>query len=367
MKNKKILFRADFNVPIKENKILETERIDILIPEIKNLLKNNFLTILSHLGKGEEKDNLKIVEIYLRKKLNKQENKNLQILENTRWQKGEKSDIKSPEYLETSKYFSKFGEIFINDAFSVCHRNDASIVGITKIFKKERKKIFMGELMKKEILNLNKFLKNLKNKNSQTLAILSGAKISSKLPLIEKFLKMKSKIFIGGAMANQIYKDVLNKNIGSSFYEKDFILNQKLKDLLLKNLKNKNILLNIDFLNQKQEVNILENIQKDENILDIGPATLYILKKEIEKSKNIILNGPVGKYEDGFSLGSINILKELNKMNNKNILIGGGDTLSMVKKIKILNKKNLYISTSGGAMLEYILKNGKLPGIDALK
>lgn len=365
---KKIILRLDLNVPIdrNQNKILETERIDAVIPEIKKLSKKNTLIILSHLGKGDKEDSLNIVEKYIRRKLSKEENSKISILENTRWQKGETEKENSKEFNITSKYFAEMGDEYIDDAFASMHRAHASITGIPKIFKKEKKKIALGDLAKLEIKNLNKTLTLANNKKNNTLMVLSGAKISTKLPLIEKFLKNQAKVFVGGGIANQIWKDVLEIKTGDSFIEKDFKMTTKLKSFIKKELKNGNLLLPIDVILQDNRVETLENIKEADIISDIGPASLAILKENINKSKNIIINGPLGIYEKDFNKGTIALLKEVKK-NKGNIVIGGGDTLVLTKKLKMKSEKNIFISTGGGAMLDFLAKDGKLPGIIAIK
>ena len=365
---KKILLRLDLNVPIdyQNNKILETERIDAVIPEIKKLSKKNKIIILSHLGKGEKNETLKPVENYLRKKLDKKENENIEILENVRWQKGETAKLNSKEFIETSKYFSDMGDEYIDDAFASMHRAHASIVGIPKIFKKQGKKIRLGDLAKKEINAINKTIKLSKNSKNNTLVIISGIKISTKLPLIKKLLKNGNKIFVGGGIANQIIKDVINKEIGISIIEENFKLSESEKRDLLKNIKNKKILLPVDAILADNNIKDINLLNKKDKISDIGPATFSILKKEIENSKNIIMNGPLGNYEQGFSFGTIATLKEIKK-NKNNILIGGGDTLIFTKKLKIKSENNIFVSTAGGAMLDFLSNEGKLPGIEALK
>ncbi|MBP9765714.1 MAG: phosphoglycerate kinase [Candidatus Pacebacteria bacterium] len=365
---KKTLLRLDLNVPIdrEKNKIVETERIDAVLEEIKRLSKKNNVTILSHLGKGSKEDSLEIVEKYIRRKLSKEENKNITILENTRWQKGETDKVNSKEFNLTSKYFADMGDEYIDDAFASMHRSHASIVGVPKLFKKAGKKISIGELAKLEIKNLNKSLTLSNNKKNKTLLILSGAKISTKLPLIEKFLKKEAKVFVGGGIANQIFKDILGINIGSSFIEKDFKLNLKLKSYLKKEIEKGNLLLPIDILLEDKKVETLQNIKEKNVISDIGPASLALLKNNIKDSKNIIMNGPLGIYEKGFVESTTSLLKDLSK-STINIVIGGGDTLVLTKKLKMKSGKNIFISTGGGAMLDFLVNDGKLPGILALK
>lgn len=365
---KKIILRLDLNVPIdrNQNKILETERIDAVLDEVKSLTKKNNLIILSHLGKGGKEDSLSIVEKYIRRKLSKEENSKITILENTRWQKGETDKSGGKEFNITSKYFADLGDEYIDDAFASMHRAHASIVGIPKIFKKAGKRIALGSLAKLEIKNLTKALTLANNKKNETVLILSGAKISTKLPLIEKFLKKDAKVIVGGGIANQILKDVLGLEIGASFIEKDFILKPKLKDYLKKEIKKGTLVLPIDAILQNKNVETIENIKEKDIISDIGPASLALIKNKIEKSKNIIINGPLGIYEKDFTEGTVALLKEIKK-NKANIVIGGGDTLVLTKKLKMKSENNIFISTGGGAMLDFLVNDGKLPGILALK
>lgn len=365
---KKIILRVDFNVPLKANKILDTTKIDTIIPEIKALLKRNSVVILSHLGNGKKTDSLLPISTYLRTKLSKEENTRLKIEENTRWIKGETAKPNSPEYNRTIKHFALLGEEYIDDAFPVMHRAQASIVGLPKLFKKEGKVVKLGDYSKKEIKHLTKSLNLAKNKKNKTLLILSGVKTETKLPLIKKFLAIGAKVFVGGGNANQIIKDILNFKIGKSYYDHNFHFSKRDIAYLKNKIKTKQLLLPVDVILKNNKVELINKLKKDDYIADIGPTTLAILDQEINRANNIIMNGPLGIYQDGFDKGTISILKRLAKNEkDKNILIGGGDTIALIKKIKLKEDKNIHISLAGGAMLEFLTKDGKLPGIIALK
>jgi phosphoglycerate kinase len=370
IKNKKmktIILRLDLNVPINEkSRILDTERIDRVIPEIKKLSEKNKIVILAHLGKGKIKDSLGPVEKYIRKRLEEKQNKNIVFLENVRFWIGETQKVNSKEFKETSKYFASLGDEFINDAFPSMHRAHASIIGVPTVFKKENKKYKLGENAQKEIKEIEKSLNFLKNKNKKSLAIIGGAKISTKLPLIKKLLNENCVVFVGGGMANQVLKDIKNINIGKSFIENNYKIDKNTSKIFDQKIKERKLLLPIDAILQNLRVEDIDNIRNNK-VSDIGPASFALIQEAIKESDNIIMNGPLGIYEKDFNKSTLAILKILKSEMKKRILIGGGDTLALIRKIKIENRNNLFVSTGGGAMLDYIANDGHLPGIDILK
>jgi phosphoglycerate kinase len=260
------------------------------------------------------------------------------------------------------------GDEYIDDAFASMHRPHASIVGIPKILKGQNKKVRVGELVKFEMKNLDKSLERIEKEKS--LVIISGAKISTKLPLILKFLKLDAKVFVAGGIASQIIKDILNYNIGLSYFEEDFILDKKDKKILLDNIVKGHLILPIDVLLQNNEEKNIKSIHTRDRIVDIGRQSIMTLKMEIKNAKNIIMNGPLGIYEEGFNVATKEILGFIKDISIKDkkvfITIGGGDTLIFTKKLKMSNSRNLFISTGGGAMLDYLLNSGDLPGIRAV-
>ena len=326
LKGKIALVRVDFNVPIRGGKILDDFRIKKALPTIKFLQKKGAKIILiSHLGK-ESGRTLKPVMKYLAKlRL-----KNVVLMENLRLNKGEESN--SPVF---AKQLSRLGDIYVNDAFPVCHREHASIVGLPKYLPS-----YAGFQLEEEVKNL----KMAEHPAHPFLFILGGAKFETKIPLINKFLKKSDGVFIGGALMNNFFKEK-GIDIGKSLVDKK---NFGLKKLM----KNKKLILPVDV------------VIKNKAFMDIGEKTTDLLIGLIKRSKFVLMNGPMGNYEKGFGQATEKILKALAKSKAK-VIIGGGDTVAIVSKLK-LEKKFFFVSSGGGATLEF-LSRGTLPGIKALR
>lgn len=360
----KVILRADFNVPLKNDTVLDDFRIKKTIETITYLQKKGAATIIiSHIG-DTGKETLKPVFRSLKKYIknaefisspilsNETEDRikslkkgDVVLLENLRQEEGEKKN--SPSF---ARALSRYGEIFINDAFSVCHREHASVVGITKYLPS-----YAGFQLEKEINNLSEAFKP----PHPFLFILGGSKFETKIPIIKKFLRQADDIFIGGAIANDFFK-AKGYEVGTSLVgENNFQLVQI--------IKSKNLILPSDVIVLKENERLSKKVQDvnpDENILDIGPESILKLKELVEKSKFILWNGPLGKYEDGFSGSTEEILKAISKSKAKNV-IGGGDTVTLITKLKIEDKLG-FVSTGGGATLDFLAK-GMLPGIRVLK
>ena len=387
--NSKVLVRVDFNVPLKNNNVVDESRILLCIPTIKLLLKNNNSVILiSHLGrpkKIEQNLSMKIIHSHLKKKsffqkiiihfcdsfeeeelkLAKKKLKlgEILILENLRFNNGEQSSS-----ILFAKKIARNVDFFINDAFAVCHRKDASIVKIPSLFKTNK---LPGLLLQKEIFELNKVLNSKKPK----LAVIGGAKISTKVSLINKLLYTCDDIIIGGAMAFSFIKH-LGGRVGLSIYEPEEL--EKVANIL-KNAKIQkcNIHLPVDVISVKKENTLtykrkIHNIPDDEMGLDIGPKSCKMFESVILKSKIIIWNGPMGMFEKKkFKVGTEKISLAISSATSSGSysLVGGGDTLSAISKFKktASNFHNFnFMSSGGGAMLAF-LQNPELPGIKALK
>ncbi len=384
--NKKIIFRADLNVPVFNGKITDHSRIKSLIPSINYLKKNgNKIFIIAHFGRPKGRVNkklslkflcedikkiLKVSKIHflstfdeneIKKKQLEMDDGEICLFENVRFYKEEEDN----ESYFSKKISSNF-EVYINDAFSASHRNHSSIVGLPKFLKS-----FPGLNFTREIENLNLFLNETKKPN---LAIIGGSKISTKIKVIYNLINLFDSIVIGGAMANTFLLSN-NINIGKSLYEKEFI--EVAQDIQIKaKEKNCKIILPKDVVCSKsllKKGNItkcsINSIPNDEMVLDLGKKTIDAISNEIHKSNSVLWNGPLGAFEispfDRSSIEIANIIKKSSKELNTVSLAGGGDTLSVINLAKAKDGFN-YLSNAGGAFLEW-LEGNKSPGYIALE
>ena len=384
--NKKIIVRADLNVPVFEDKITDHSRIHAILPTLEKLTKNkNKLFLIAHFGRPKGEVNKKYSIEFLCPELKKLSNLNkvhfldscdqkiiekkisemgfgeICLLENIRFNaEEEKND------LNFSKQLSSCFDIYINDAFSASHRNHASITGITKHLPS-----YAGLSFAKEIENLDKFLEN---SNKPNLAIIGGSKVSTKIKVLENLVEIFDSLVIGGAMANTFLLSN-NYNVGTSLVENDFV---ELSKKIQKKAESKNckILLPIDAVCSKKiedTVNVetysTNTIPNNQMILDVGEQTTKLISDEILKSKSILWNGPLGAFEyspfDKSTISVANIIQNYSSKSQLDALAGGGDTLAAIKKAKA-NDAFRYLSTAGGAFLEW-LEGNKSPGFIALR
>lgn len=346
LKDKTVILRVDFNVPIKNGKVVDDFRIKSSLPTIKFLINKKVkkIIVITHLGKDGKQNLTPVINTFF--KLSKFSKDKIEFLPNIRKFQGEEK----PD-LAFAKELANKGDIYVNDAFSVSHRKHASIVLLPKLLP-----AYAGFQLEEEVKNLSHAFKNPKH---PFLFILGGAKFSTKMPLIKKYLKLADYVFIAGALANDFLK-AEGYIVGKSLV--DDTDNETLRKLM----KNKKIILPVDvivksgkyFLNKR-----IEEVSVDEYILDIGEQTVKNLALIIKKSKFILWNGPLGKYEDGGAESTKKILKLATSTKAESI-IGGGDTVALISKMK-LEKKFSFVSTGGGATLDF-LANGTLPGIKAL-
>ena len=382
LKNKKVLVRCDFNVPMDENKnITDNTRIVAALPTIKYLLENNCAIILcSHLGrpKGEVKPefSLKPVAKELSKLLDKEiimandvigedaksKAENLQpgqimLLENVRFHREETDN--DPEF---SKQLASMAEICVNDAFGAAHRAHASTAGVAQYLP-----AVSGFLIEKEL----QFLGNaLNNPERPFVAIMGGAKVSDKIGVIDSLLEKVDTLIIGGGMAYTFFK-AQGYEVGDSICELDKL--DLAKDLMKKaEEKGVKLMLPVDTKIGKEFKPDTESktvawteIPEGWEGFDIGEKSIKMFEEEIKKAKTVVWNGPLGLFEfDQFAIGTNSIAKVLSEIDATTI-IGGGDSAAAVRKAG-LEDTMTHISTGGGASLEF-LEGKKLPGIECLQ
>ena len=383
LRDKKILLRLDLNVPIAKGKIIDTTRIDKILPTLKFLNKQKAkVIILSHVGRPRGKAlkelslkpicenlqeqlglNVKLITQNINEIINKDFfdsfEEEILMLENIRfYAEEEKNDNKF------AKHLASFGDIYVNDAFSCSHRSHASIVKISKFLPS-----FSGLQIDLEIDARTKITSEITKPIS---CIIGGSNISNKIDIIKNLIPKFDNIIIVGAMANN-FIEYFGHNIGKSIKEKN--CEPIIEEIISISKKEKckifypeDVLVSKDFNGscKKKELN---EILSNEMILDIGPKTIDKVTNIINSSKTILWNGPAGYFENpNFANGSIKIAKTIiknNKLNKIFSVVGGGDTVSLLNSIKAIDSFN-FVSTAGGAFLEY-LEGKKLPGITALK
>lgn len=386
LKDKKVLMRLDFNVPMKDGKITDENRIVAALPTIKYALENGAKVIaFSHLGKIKTEEDktsksLKAVATRLSELLNKEvkfipvtrgaeleeavatlKAGEILMFENTRFEdidgkKESKNDV------DLGKYWASLGDIFINDAFGTAHRAHASNVGIAQNIGSENSAV--GFLVEKEL----KFLgEALDNPQRPLVAILGGAKVSDKIGVIENLLVKADKILIGGAMMFTFLK-AQGKNIGTSLVEDDKL--ELAKSLLDK--ANGKIVLPVDtvvseeFKNDSNYLTVsVDSIPSNKMGLDIGEQSVKLFNEYIANAKTVVWNGPMGVFEmSNFAKGTIGVCESIAKLQNALTVIGGGDSAAAAISLGYADKFS-HISTGGGASLEFL--EGKiLPGIEAI-
>ncbi len=385
LKNKRVLVRVDFNVPLDENlKITDDRRISSSLPTIKKIIADGGKAILmSHLGRPKGKVNLKYslkpvaeklsellgkevklapdcIGAEVKNLVNKMNPGDVLLLENLRFHEEEEKN--DPEF---SKQLAELGDVYVNDAFGSAHRAHASTEGVTKYIKLNAS----GYLMQKELDYLGSAISN---PARPYCAILGGAKISGKIDVIQNLLDKVDTMIIGGGMAYTFFK-AQGLEIGKSLLEEEKL--EMAKELLTKISKSKvKFLLPVDitiadeFKNDSPSriVNINE-IPADKMGLDIGPKTIKLFRDELLNSKTIVWNGPMGVFEmDNFAKGTNAIAEALVEATVKGAItiVGGGDSAAAITKAG-LDDKVSHVSTGGGASLEFL--EGKiLPGVVAL-
>ena len=380
---KKVLVRADYNVPMKDGAITNDNRIVQALPTINYLIENNAKVILfSHLGKVKAEEDkaklsLKPVADRLAELLGKEvtfvpetrgealeaavaalKDGDVLVFENTRFEDvdGKKE---SKNDAELGKYWASLGDLFVNDAFGTAHRAHASNVGIASNLESAA-----GFLMEKEI----KFIGGAVDEPVRPfVAILGGAKVSDKIGVIKHLLNKADKVLIGGGMAYTFMK-AQGLEIGKSLLEADKV---ELAKELLESAGDK-LILPIDAkmaheFGNDVEITIAKNEEfpADQMALDIGPASVELFAKELEGAKTVVWNGPMGVFElSNFAQGTIGVCEAIAKLSDAVTIIGGGDSAAAAMQLGFADDFT-HISTGGGASLEY-LEGKELPGVASI-
>jgi len=382
---KRVLVRADLNVPLDENgTITDDTRIRAALPTIQDLIKKNAKVVLcSHLGrpKGQVKDSLRLTPVAnrlsellgqtvvkcddcvgdaVKSQVDSLDNGQVALLENLRFHPGEEKN--DPEF---TKQLAALADVYVNDAFGTAHRAHASTEGVTHHLKPS----VGGYLIEKELQYLQNAIENPKN---PLAAIIGGSKVSSKIGVIETLLDKVDKLLIGGGMIFTFYK-ARGLSVGKSLVEED-------KLQLAKSLEAKAKEKGVDLL-LPTDVVVADNFAADANSqtvsiesipdgwmgLDIGPDSVKVFQDALSNCKSVIWNGPMGVFEfDKFAAGTEAIARTLADLTKQDTItiIGGGDSVAAVEKVGVADQMS-HISTGGGASLE-LLEGKVLPGIAAL-
>lgn len=384
---KKALIRVDFNVPLNDDfEVTDDTRIEAALPTIQLILeKGGSVVLMSHLGrpKGtpQDKYSLRHVLPTVEEKIGKRVNfaddcigdeakkassalkpGELLLLENLRFH-AEETD--GDEFF--AGQLAEHGDCYVNDAFGTAHRAHASTTIVANFFPTDK---MFGCLLEKEIENLDRALNS---ENRPVLAIIGGAKISTKITVVRNLLDRVNNIIIGGGMAYTLVKAKGGK-IGDSLYEEEFLETAK---SLIEEADRKGVSIHLpqdtlvaDEFRNDASTDVCETMEIPDGWmgLDIGPETIVSFKELIGKSKVIIWNGPMGVFEmESFAKGTVEVAKALASATKKGAfsLVGGGDSVAAINKFGLSDEVS-YVSTGGGAMLEY-LEGKTLPGIAAIR
>lgn len=376
IKGQRVLVRVDFNVPLKDGEITDDYRLQAALPTLEFLLSQGARVILlAHLGDpaGETVPDLSLKPVAARlgellkrpvifvketvgyradEAVANLKDGEVLLLENLRFNKG--------EYQDDSKFAKKlaaYGDIYVNEAFSVSHRQQTSVSALRRLLP-----TYHGLQLVGEIEALDKILEP----NQPLVVVMGGAKIATKLPLIKKLRASAHKVLIGGALANNFFK-FSGLEVGQSLVDKDRL--SELEVFFKKGEVAADIILPVDVVvkNEKGQAQVLavEKVSPTDTILDIGPETIRIFGGYIKEAQTIVWNGPMGYFEErAYSTGTLNIALAIAARSTGHAfgLVGGGETVAALGETKMSEYVD-FISTGGGAMLSY-LGGEKMPGLD---
>ena len=387
VKDKKVLMRVDFNVPVKNGVIGDDNRIVAALPTIKYIIEHDGKAILfSHLGRIKTEDDKKALTMrpvaqrlsdllgkpvtfvpatrgkQLEDAIADMKDGDVLLFENTRFEDldGKKE---SGNDQELGQYWASLGDEFVNDAFGTAHRSHASNVGVATAMKAANKPVAAGFLMEKEI----KFLGNaVDNPKHPFVAILGGAKVSDKIGVIDHLLDKADKVIIGGGMTYTFYA-AKGMKIGTSLVEKDKVA---LAKEILDKAGDKIVLPSDSVVAEKFDNDVPHKVVEGDipdgyMALDIGPKSIKEFKDVLKDAKTVVWNGPMGVFEmSNYAEGTLEVGKFLGTLTDASTIVGGGDSTAAVKQLGVGDKLT-HISTGGGASLEY-LEGKELPGIAAI-
>jgi phosphoglycerate kinase len=368
LKGKIVLIRSALNVPVENGKVTGSFRLQKALKTILFLQKKGAkVVLLGHIGdKGDESlrpvfdvltkaiPHLSFSNVTVgpeaRTSIHTMNNGDVLMLENVRRMKGEKENDH-----HLSEELAALADIFVQDSFDVCHRVHASVVGVAELLPS-----YAGFLVEEEVAGLKQALKP----KSPALAVIAGSKFSTKEPVLHVLLQGYEKVFVGGALANDLLET-------EGFFIGDSLVSGGDHVAMKEVTEHKNLLLPTDALvapltasRVEAEQALVARIPEHAAILDIGPETMALLAPHIKKAKTIVWNGTLGKYESGFMDGTREVAKAI-LASKAHSIVGGGDTVAALDMLGLTSKFD-FVSTGGGAMLDY-LAYGTLPGLDVLK
>ena len=367
LENIPVLVRAALNVEVENGVVTNTFRLRRALPTIEYLRKRHARVVLiGHIGdKGTETlaPVQRAMKAFIpditfcpvstgavaRDAVRQLPPGGVLMLENLRRDKGEKENRR-----DFAAALADLADIFVQDSFDVCHRPHASVIGVPEFLP-----AYAGLLVEEEVAELKKALKP----GKPSLAIVGGAKFSTKEPVLKKLLSSYERVFVGGALANDFMK-AAGRPVGTS------LVSGADKTELKLLIGNRKLLLPLDYVLAPAGASVsagrvgeIQDVGATEAILDNGPKTIAMLSTHVDKAKSILWNGPLGNYENGFVQGTEALARALASSNARTI-VGGGDTIAAIEKLGLSHRFS-FISTGGGAMLDFLAK-GTLPGLEAL-